>query len=63
MLDAITSFEQSSRNAECVVCYEQSRSVVFLPCAHLCSCIPCSLLLTDCPVCRTPIEKVLRVYT
>ena len=27
---------------ECVICYELPRSVVFMPCAHLCTCLLCS---------------------
>jgi len=46
----------------CVVCMEQSRSHVFIPCGHMVTCVNCSLDLTNCPVCRTSIERAMKVY-
>jgi hypothetical protein len=54
--------EEGPGKFKCVVCYELDRSVVFLPCAHLCCCLNCSLHLFRCPVCRTESEGAVRVY-
>lgn len=47
---------------ECVMCLSKERSVVLLPCAHQVLCRDCSEAherqgMTDCPTCRTRIEK------
>lgn len=57
-----TSFFSSSNselpgyNRECVVCLSQRRDTLFLPCRHMCLCLPCaeSLCLHSdkCPICR-----------
>lgn len=57
--------EQAER--ECVVCYELGRSVVFLPCAHICVCLLCAERITqdatgNCPVCRCLITSFVRVF-
>jgi hypothetical protein len=47
-------------NACCVVCLENKKNMLLLPCKHVCSCDKCSVQLTDCPLCRTKIvEKTL----
>jgi len=46
----------------CVVCMEQSRSHVFVPCGHMVTCVNCHTKLKDCPVCRKSIEMAMRVY-
>lgn len=55
------------RDRECVMCMSEEMSVVFLPCAHQVVCIKCNDLhekqgLRDCPSCRTPIKRRIRVY-
>ena len=49
---------------DCCVCLSSAKSVVFLPCKHLCCCTKCGLdsgLLT-CPMCRAPIARRLDVF-
>jgi len=41
----------------CVVCLEQQKAVVFLPCQHRCSCGSCAGRLAACPVCGAPIRQ------
>ncbi|KAJ8919764.1 hypothetical protein NQ315_006293 [Exocentrus adspersus] len=43
--------------AECVVCFEVECTIIFVPCGHLCCCRHCSSLVSDCPLCRTGIER------
>ena len=42
---------------QCIICMEQDRAVMFLPCAHLTCCQGCSEQLSECPICRANIEK------
>lgn len=47
-------------NRECVICLTQRRDTLFLPCRHMCLCLPCaeSLCLHSdkCPICRQGIQ-------
>lgn len=49
----------------CVVCQEHEKSVVLLPCRHLCVCDTCSThdLLKVCPLCREPIAHKISVFS
>ncbi|CAM9150765.1 unnamed protein product [Hapterophycus canaliculatus] len=49
----------------CVVCQENERGVLLLPCRHLCVCRGCSERpeLTLCPLCRDHIAESLVVYS
>ena len=43
----------------CVICMDQSTSVVFQPCSHCVTCPACAKLVElrkqPCPLCRTPV--------
>lgn len=73
----LTRFMQNMRNEPgnaspprgggCVICLERSRSIVIMPCRHLCLCKECSQQLlmryeSRCPVCRNDILSFLPVY-
>jgi len=46
----------------CVVCLEEAQETALDPCGHVCMCLVCSAAVKDCPLCRAPIENVLRVF-
>ena len=47
----------------CVVCEDAKKSVLLLPCKHICTCQGCAGGLAACPICRVPIEdRVVDVY-
>lgn len=54
--------ETVSDSDTCKICFENVIECVFVACGHMCACSSCSGNLHDCPICRKPIEKVLRVY-
>ncbi|XP_055534404.1 E3 ubiquitin-protein ligase LRSAM1-like [Wyeomyia smithii] len=47
--------------SECVVCLEETVQVIFLPCGHMCCCAGCHVDITDCPLCRSYIERKIKV--
>jgi len=47
---------------ECIVCMERRVDSVLIPCGHICCCKQCVTKFIDCPVCRLPIERVVRTY-
>lgn len=61
-----TLAEQNSPVAElCIICEEKELETVLLPCAHLCSCFPCSSRIQSsgaCPICRSRISSTLKVF-
>eukprot|EP00978_Attheya_sp_CCMP212_P018835 scaffold52043_cov47-Attheya_sp.AAC.2 len=59
---------------KCVICQTQNKSVVLIPCRHMCLCWECCSvsseeyqgivgnMLKTCPLCRTEIKQRLRVF-
>lgn len=56
--------ESPSDSNTCCICRDEPKSVLLLPCRHLCLCEACSKLsiVTTCPICRTSIMERLHVY-
>jgi len=56
----------ASRDA-CVICYERPAAAVFYRCGHLCACNQCAFYMhsqqQSCPLCRSKIDEVIRVFT
>ena len=48
----------------CVVCQSIEKSVVLLPCRHVCLCKECAYndSLVDCPLCRERIRDRIAVF-
>eukprot|EP01083_Nonionella_stella_P291285 991221_1 len=46
----------------CIVCCENTRHFVFMPCGHLCCCEDCQARLSHCPTCRALIMQRVRTY-
>jgi len=44
----------------CVVCSELEKTVLFMPCRHLCTCEACASQLVVCPICRAQISEKVR---
>ena len=55
----------------CVICQDQVKSVLVLPCRHMCMCVDCARTVVSglhgqrriCPLCRANIRIVMNVYT
>lgn len=54
------------RGGQCVVCWDAKAEAVCIPCGHLAGCMDClsEIKAKDwgCPVCRAPIQQVIKVY-
>ncbi|EFH54752.1 predicted protein [Arabidopsis lyrata subsp. lyrata] len=59
------SLDSTSRDRDvldlCVICLEQKYDATFVKCGHMCCCLTCSLHVKTCPICRRPIEHVLKI--
>jgi len=47
---------------ECIVCSQNPKSFIFVPCGHLCLCSSCASRdgFKHCPICRQPVERLLK---
>ena len=57
----------ATEEVECCVCMETRKSHIFIPCGHFCACQQCAdaIMAADkpeCPMCRHPADKHMRVY-
>jgi len=55
--------------AECVICYENPSTRLFVPCGHYCVCGPCALKYHEsggrtsgCPICRIAYTGIIKMY-
>jgi len=46
----------------CNVCMSAEANTAIIPCGHTVACVRCLERLDNCPVCRKPIERLLRIY-
>jgi hypothetical protein len=48
----------------CCICRDKSKTILLIPCRHLCLCDSCSQLeaISTCPICRSEISDRIRVY-
>lgn len=46
----------------CVICYENERDALYMPCRHNMVCLRCSKQMRECPICREPISEFIRIY-
>ena len=67
--DSVETTEKTSDNQSvdsvllCKICFENSCSVVILPCRHFVACGLCASQLDKCAVCRGSIDDTLTVFT
>jgi len=58
----VREVEELRRQRSCKICLGNEVGVVFLPCSHLVSCSMCATAVKNCPLCRSPIQQVVRTY-
>eukprot|EP00922_Rhytidocystis_sp_ex-Travisia-forbesii_P001756 GHVS01002482.1.p1 GENE.GHVS01002482.1~~GHVS01002482.1.p1 ORF type:complete len:551 (+),score=54.95 GHVS01002482.1:618-2270(+) len=47
---------------KCVVCMTDPDEAALDPCGHICMCMNCALQVDNCPICRTEVSKVLKIF-
>lgn len=66
----IREMEKERDKRKCVVCQDEIKSVLVLPCRHMCMCVVCANQIVRsqivgrrvCPLCRSKITKVMNIY-
>jgi hypothetical protein len=61
-LKLIKELETKSEQMMCVVCFEQKKNIVFIPCKHCTCCEQCSVQIDSCPMCRTDIKERMEIF-
>lgn len=65
-LDALSDAEEScaheSEHTLCVVCLEENKNTLLMPCNHLCMCSNCAAGVGTCPMCRETVETHVAVF-
>ena len=54
--------EGKQGNTLCSICWEEERNCVVLPCRHNVTCMKCVKGVKTCPICRTPIDDLYRIF-
>jgi len=49
---------ESSMDNECIICFERAQNSCLTPCQHHEFCDVCAFQLSNCPLCREPIEGI-----
>lgn len=68
--DLHKAVETDKERRMCVVCQDRSKSVLILPCRHMCLCVECGNHIArsrarerrKCPLCRSKINTIMNVY-
>ena len=57
--------EPASDDQLCCICMDSKKSVLLIPCKHLCMCNTCGLRedIMDCPLCVSKIENRMQIFT
>jgi hypothetical protein len=54
--------EEKESFAECRICMDAEKTVLFEPCMHVCCCNQCSRKVKSCPICRSKVSKKRDVH-
>jgi hypothetical protein len=61
--EGITKWKVSDEDLNlCRICFEAEMDAAFIRCGHMTACEECARQVKDCPVCRRPIDAVLKIW-
>ncbi|XP_065361636.1 death-associated inhibitor of apoptosis 1-like [Calliphora vicina] len=57
-----TTSAPSNDYKSCKICFDKECNTAYIPCGHVVACAECSVATKDCPLCRGPIQNIVRIY-
>jgi hypothetical protein len=54
--------EEVDDKAKCLICFDRTKAIIFVPCGHRVCCTQCSSQVKICPICRANIEIRQKVF-
>ena len=61
-ISSSSSAVANDESSVCSVCLTNRKEYAIVPCGHFCVCGDCSHMLLQCPLCRSPMRSVLKIY-
>ncbi|CAN0500589.1 unnamed protein product, partial [Phaeothamnion confervicola] len=46
---------------DCIVCFDHEVDCTLVPCGHHITCHSCAMKMKECPACRAPVERAVKV--
>ena len=62
LLGSAAPGEEDDFENQCKICMDASIDCVLLECGHMVTCTKCGKQITDCPVCRQNIARIVHVF-
>jgi hypothetical protein len=47
---------------QCCICLDEPKTIVLMPCKHMCMCEACAFVVDICPICRKKIKNRISVF-
>ncbi|CAF1971298.1 unnamed protein product [Rotaria magnacalcarata] len=57
-----TDRHKSAPSNPCILCLLQEKTITFIPCGRVGTCVPCSHCLRLCPICQRKIESIAQIH-
>lgn len=57
-----SSAARSTEDSKCVICLDREKTTLFIPCGHYAFCKLCADGIVECAICRTRIQKRVKVF-
>ena len=54
--------EGEDSEEQCKICMDATIDCVLLECGHMVTCTKCGKQITDCPICRQHISRIVHVF-
>jgi len=56
------SLDYEEEEKICKVCMDEVIDCVLLECGHMVTCMICSKKITECPICRQHVARIVKVF-
>ncbi len=54
--------QRGNDELQCCICLDEPKTIVLMPCKHMCMCEACAFVVDICPMCRKKIKNRISVF-